>query len=92
MLVLAGAGPGRERLEAQVDHAGPCPSALSAGFLNQPRLIDPDKAADLFLLTSKTETQGLVLAEAEPGNARGDHRGEGALDGVRDKVNGLPED
>jgi glycosyltransferase involved in cell wall biosynthesis len=54
MLVLAVDGPERERLEAQVGRAGLRPSVLFTGFLDQPRLIGPYKAADLLLSTSKT--------------------------------------
>ena len=74
MLVLAVDEPERERLEAQVDHAGLRPSVLFTGFLDQPCLIGPYKAADLLLSTSKTGTQGLILAAARPGNTRGGHR------------------
>lgn len=90
VLVLAGDGPERERLKAQAEQSGLSPSVVFTGFLDQPRLIDLYKAADLFLFTSKTETQGLVLVEAMAGGAPAVAIGEmGVLDVIRDGVNGL---
>ena len=95
VLVLAGNGPEREKLQAQVASDGLSRAVRFTGFLDHPRLIDLYKAADLFLFTSKTETQGLVLVEAMAGGAPAVAIGEmGVLDVVRDGVNGIlaPED
>lgn len=67
ILVFAGDGPSRASLDAQATAMGLGEAVRFPGFLDQPRLIDLYKAADLFLFASKTETQGLVLVEAMAG-------------------------
>ncbi len=95
VLVVAGDGPLRERLEAEADALGIRAAVRFTGFLDHPRLVDLYHAADLFLFASKTETQGLVLVEAMAGGTPAVAVGElGVVDVVRDGVNGrlVPED
>ncbi len=95
VLVLAGDGPLRALTEQQVREMDIANSVRFAGFLDHPRLVDLYKASDLFVFASKTETQGLVLAEAMAGGTPAVAVGAlGVLDVVQDGVNGIlvPED
>jgi glycosyltransferase involved in cell wall biosynthesis len=95
VLVLAGDGPIRKELKEQVEASGLSGAVRFSGFLDHPRLVDLYKAADLFIFTSKTETQGLVLVESMAGGTPAVAIGElGVLDVVRDGINGIlaPED
>ncbi len=90
VLVLAGDGPKRAELEGLVEESGLREAVRFAGFLAHPQLVDLYKAADLFLFSSKTETQGLVLVEAMAGGVPAVAIGAlGVLDVVQDGVNGL---
>jgi 1,2-diacylglycerol 3-alpha-glucosyltransferase len=65
MLVIAGEGPARAALQAQVAAAGLAPQVHFAGYLDRnSALLDCYAAADAFVFASRTETQGLVLLEA----------------------------
>ena len=65
MLVIAGEGPAREGLRAQVAGLGLAASVHFAGYLERDtELLDCYAAADAFVFASRTETQGLVLLEA----------------------------
>ena len=65
MLVIAGEGPAREGLRAQVAALGLAASVHFAGYLaRDTELLDCYAAADAFVFASRTETQGLVLLEA----------------------------
>jgi len=89
MLVVAGDGPLRERMEHEANALGIRPGVRFTGFLDHPRLVDLYRAADLFLFASKTETQGLVLVEAMAGGTPAVAVGElGVVDVVRNGVNG----
>ena len=95
VLVFAGDGPSREHLEAKASSAGLGRAVRFPGFLDQGRLIDLYKAADLFVFASKTETQGLVLVEAmAAGTPAVAVDALGVRDVVSDRVNGflVPED
>ncbi len=65
LLVIAGEGPAREGLRAQVAAAGLNAHVHFAGYLPRATLLlDCYAAADVFVFASRTETQGLVLLEA----------------------------
>ena len=65
LLVIAGEGPARESLRAQVAALGLAPHVHFAGYLDRDtELLDCSAAADAFVFASRTETQGLVLLEA----------------------------
>ncbi len=65
LLVIAGEGPAREGLRAQVAALGLSASVHFAGYLERDtQLLDCYAAADAFVFASRTETQGLVLLEA----------------------------
>jgi glycosyltransferase involved in cell wall biosynthesis len=65
LLVIAGEGPAREPLRAQVAALGLGPHVHFAGYLPRASaLLDCYAAADVFAFASRTETQGLVLLEA----------------------------
>jgi 1,2-diacylglycerol 3-alpha-glucosyltransferase len=65
LLVIAGEGPAREGLRAQVAALGLAASVHFAGYLERDtELLDCYAAADAFVFASRTETQGLVLLEA----------------------------
>ena len=62
-LIIAGDGPQRQTLEEYAGELGIAPCVIFAGFLERRKLIDLYKQT-LFVFTSKTETQGMVLVEA----------------------------
>lgn len=65
MLVIAGEGPARAALRAQVSALGLEQQVHFAGYLPRDSgLLDCYAAADVFVFASRTETQGLVLLEA----------------------------
>jgi 1,2-diacylglycerol 3-alpha-glucosyltransferase len=65
LLVIAGEGPARESLRAQVAALGLAQHVHFAGYLDRDtQLLDCYAAADVFVFASRTETQGLVLLEA----------------------------
>ncbi|MBV8909360.1 MAG: glycosyltransferase [Gammaproteobacteria bacterium] len=65
LLVIAGEGPARESLRAQVSALGLASQVHFAGYLQRDTaLLDCYAAADVLVFASRTETQGLVLLEA----------------------------
>ena len=65
MLVIAGEGPARARLQSLVGQLGISSDVHFIGCLDRERgLGDCYAAADVFVFASRTETQGLVLLEA----------------------------
>jgi len=65
LLVIAGEGPAREALRAQVTALGLESRVHFAGYLERDgALLDCYAAADVLVFASRTETQGLVLLEA----------------------------
>ena len=65
VLVIAGEGPARAALQAQVASLGLTPHVHFAGYLDRDTaLLDCYAAAEAFVFASRTETQGLVLLEA----------------------------
>lgn len=66
-LWLVGDGPARRDLEQQVQELGLSQVCRFFGFLERDTLRDFVASAKVFLFTSQTETQGLVLLEAQAG-------------------------
>jgi glycosyltransferase involved in cell wall biosynthesis len=65
LMVIAGEGPARRRLEALGAELGLSRNLLFVGYLNRDgALEDCYCAGDAFVFASRTETQGLVLLEA----------------------------
>jgi glycosyltransferase involved in cell wall biosynthesis len=65
LLVIAGEGPARAALRAQVVALGLTDHVQFAGYLERDSaLLDCYAAASVFVFASRTETQGLVLLEA----------------------------
>lgn len=65
VLVVAGDGPLRNALEAQAAALGLAERVRFTGYLERECLIDAYRQADVFVFASKTETQGIVLLEAQ---------------------------
>lgn len=63
-LVIVGDGPQREELEALADRLGLGGAVHWIGGIPHERVFDYYAAGDLFVFSSRTETQGLVVAEA----------------------------
>lgn len=65
LLVIAGEGPARQALQAQVQREGLTDAVCFVDYLDRRNAL-PDcyAAADAFVFASRTETQGLVLLEA----------------------------
>jgi glycosyltransferase involved in cell wall biosynthesis len=88
-LIIAGDGPQRQTLQRYATELGIAPYVIFTGFLDRRKLIDLYKQT-LFVFTSKTETQGMVLVEAmmagNPVVAIGEM---GVLDIVRHEETGI---
>lgn len=65
LLLIAGEGPAKRSLQRQADRLGLTKNILFLGYLSREGdLWDCYRAADVFVFSSRTETQGLVLLEA----------------------------
>jgi len=65
LLLIAGEGPAREKLEHEVQHTGLSGNVTFIGYLDRhTELNSCYHSADIFVFSSRTETQGLVLLEA----------------------------
>ena len=65
ILIVAGEGPALAHCKSYATSLGLMPSMRFVGYLQRDtELLDCYKAGDLFVFSSKTETQGLVLLEA----------------------------
>lgn len=65
VMVIAGEGPARPRLERMTERLGLRGNVHFVGYLDRrTALLDCYAAADAFVFASRTETQGLVLLEA----------------------------
>ena len=62
--LVVGDGPFAESMKAALARAGVAERALFTGLLTGGDLIDAYHAMDVFVFASRTETQGMVLAEA----------------------------
>lgn len=93
--LVAGRGPSEAEIRRIFDTRGLSRQLLMAGMVTGQELSDTYKAMDLFVFASKTETQGMVLAEAmAAGKAVIALDASGAREVVRDGQNGrlLPAD
>ena len=63
-LIMVGDGPYRPELEQRAEAIGAAGRIIFVGALDQAELGAYYRSADVFLFTSLTETQGLVLVEA----------------------------
>ncbi len=65
MLIVAGEGPALSHCKSYVESLGLSAHVRFVGYLSRDSaLLDCYRAGDLFVFSSKTETQGLVLLEA----------------------------
>lgn len=65
VLIVAGEGPALEHCKSHVAALGVAANVRFVGYLSREReLLDCYSTGDLFVFSSKTETQGLVLLEA----------------------------
>lgn len=65
LLLIAGAGPAREGLEHEANQLGLAENVMFIGYLDRhTELNSCYRSADIFVFSSRTETQGLVLLEA----------------------------
>lgn len=65
LFVIAGEGPARQSLEQEVTKMGLCDNVLFIGYLDRHTELNSCYcSADIFIFSSRTETQGLVLLEA----------------------------
>lgn len=93
--IVAGSGPARETMQAVFGAAGVDARTRFTGNLTHQPLLDVYAAMDVFVFSSQSETQGMVLVEAmAAGKPVVALDGPGVRDVVRDRVNGrlLPGD
>ena len=65
LLLIAGEGPALKGLRQEVEKSGLTDNVMFIGYLERhTQLNDCYSAADIFVFSSRTETQGLVLLEA----------------------------
>ncbi len=64
-LVLVGGGPEAEELRTKANKLGLAGKIIFTGTLSPPEVINCYAGSDLFVFTSVTETQGIVIAEAK---------------------------
>ena len=89
-LLVVGGGPSEGRVRARCAEPDLAGRVHLTGALPRPDALARIAGADLFLFTSRTETQGLVLAEAlSAGLPAIAVDGPGVRDSVRDGVDGM---
>ncbi len=89
-LLVVGGGASERALRARAAKADLAGRVHLAGSLPRPDALARIAGADLFLFTSRTETQGLVLAEAlSAGLPAIAVEGPGVSDSVRDGIDGV---
>jgi 1,2-diacylglycerol 3-alpha-glucosyltransferase len=92
-LVLVGGGPAEEGLRARVAAPDLAGRVAITGRLPRHEALSLARGADLFAFASRTETQGLVLAEALSGGLPVvAAAGPGVADSVRDGIDGVVVD
>lgn len=88
-LVIVGEGPQREELEGLAERFGLVGALHWVGGIPHARVFEYYAAADLFVFASRTETQGLVVAEAlAMGLPVVAVKGPGVCDYVRNETGG----
>ena len=89
-LLMVGGGPSEDELRARAALPDLAGRVLITGTRPRPEALARVAGADLFLFTSRTETQGLVLAEAlSAGLPAVAVDGPGVRDSVRDGLDGV---
>jgi glycosyltransferase involved in cell wall biosynthesis len=89
-LTVIGGGPSEERLRARIARPDLAGRVQMTGAVPRLEALARLAGADLFLFTSRTETQGLVLAEAlSAGLPAVAVDGPGVAESVRDGVDGI---
>ncbi len=89
-LLLVGDGPEFAALEALVSDLGLSANVIFAGNVNYPEVLEYYKAGDIFVFSSKTETQGLVIAEAKAcGLVPVAVRAGGIIESIQDGIDGF---
>jgi len=89
-LLVVGGGPSEAEMRARAGMPDLAGRVQLTGTLPRPDALARIAGADLFLFTSRTETQGLVLAEAlSAGLPAVAVEGPGVGDSVRDGVDGI---
>lgn len=89
-LAIVGQGPAETSLKKTAQEMGIASRVLFTGYRPYTEMADIYAAADLFLFSSQTETQGLVTIEAmASGTPVVAVRGPGTLDILRDETGGL---
>jgi glycosyltransferase involved in cell wall biosynthesis len=89
-LLVVGGGPSEAELRARAALPDLAGRVHMTGTLPRPEALARIAGADLFLFTSRTETQGLVLAEAlSAGLPAVAVDGPGVSDSVRDGIDGV---
>lgn len=87
--LMIGEGPARQRLSREITALGLKDNVVLLGSVENGEIKNYQAAADLFLFTSKSETQGIVLLEAmAAGNPVVAVEAGGVRDIVRNGVNG----
>jgi 1,2-diacylglycerol 3-alpha-glucosyltransferase len=67
-LIVTSDGPHREKLEKMVREKGLKKNVIFTGYLSESEINEYYSLADVFVMASRTETQGLVLLEAAKNN------------------------
>jgi glycosyltransferase involved in cell wall biosynthesis len=89
-LLLVGDGPSAEELRTRATRSDLAGRVAFAGRQPRPAALATLRGADLFVFASRTETQGLVLAEAlAAGLPAVAVDGPGVRDSVRDGIDGI---
>ena len=65
VLVLVGSGPEEEELKRKAVNAGIAQQVIFTGALEPREVVHAYASADIFVFSSVTETQGIVIAEAK---------------------------
>lgn len=87
--LLIGEGPQKEELQKEAARLGLSSNLIFTGTVPNAQMQDYQAAADAFLFTSKSETQGIVILEAmAAGNPVVALDASGVRDVVEDGVNG----